>query len=249
MAEGEIDDLTMEQYLTLTRGNQASGVVKPEIEGNVNFKIKSQFMRELRKDTFSRNKNEDAHEHVERVLYIVSLFNIPGVTHDTVMLRVFPITLTGAAKSTMNRQLLDSQVPIPGMTPAQALTAIQTIADHSQKWHDGPSSRSIDNNNSNTEGIVTIVSKLDSLGQDMKKLTENVHAIQVGCQICRGSHLDKECPQNKEVKSVEEVKYGDFGRPSPFSNGAKYHVGPPDTTHALTIASPLKKRSQAWMSL
>ncbi|GJV20980.1 hypothetical protein Tco_1370000 [Tanacetum coccineum] len=170
MAEGEIDDLTMEQYLTLTRGNQAPGVVKPEIEGNVNFKIKSQFMRELRKDTFSRNKNEDAHEHVERVLYIVSLFNIPGVTHDTVMLRVFPITLTGAAKSTMNHQLLDSQVPIPGMTPAQALTAIQTIADHSQKWHDGPSSRSIDNNNSNTEGIVTIVSKLDSLGQDMKKL-------------------------------------------------------------------------------
>ncbi|GJS10670.1 hypothetical protein Tco_0367466 [Tanacetum coccineum] len=34
---------------------------------------------------------------------------------------------------TMNRQLLDSQGPIPGMTPAQALTTIQTMADHSQK--------------------------------------------------------------------------------------------------------------------
>ncbi|GJY69208.1 hypothetical protein Tco_0472190 [Tanacetum coccineum] len=32
----------------------------------------------------------------------------------------------------MNRQLFDSQGPIPGMTPVQALMAIQTIADHSQ---------------------------------------------------------------------------------------------------------------------
>ncbi|GJS40343.1 DNA-binding pseudobarrel domain-containing protein [Tanacetum coccineum] len=65
MAEGEIDNLTMEQYLALSRGNHAPGVVKPEIEGNVNFEIKSQFMRELREDTFSENKNDDAHEHEE----------------------------------------------------------------------------------------------------------------------------------------------------------------------------------------
>ncbi|GJV76665.1 hypothetical protein Tco_1508249 [Tanacetum coccineum] len=56
----------------------------------------------------------------------------------------------------------------------------------------------------------------------MKKLKENVHAIQVGCQTCEGPHLDKECPLNEEVKSVEEVKYGKFGRPSPFNNGNGY---------------------------
>ncbi|GJW62100.1 hypothetical protein Tco_0111435 [Tanacetum coccineum] len=60
-------------------------------------------MRELREDTFSRNKNNDAHEYVERVLDIVSLFNIPGVTHDAIMLRVFPITLTRAAKRWVDR--------------------------------------------------------------------------------------------------------------------------------------------------
>ncbi|GKD72109.1 hypothetical protein Tco_1330391 [Tanacetum coccineum] len=54
-------------------------------------------MRELREDTFSGNKNDDAHEHMERVLDIVSLFNILGVTHDAIMLLVFPITLTGPA--------------------------------------------------------------------------------------------------------------------------------------------------------
>ncbi|GJS57931.1 hypothetical protein Tco_0652715 [Tanacetum coccineum] len=103
MAEGEIDNLTMEQYLALTRGNQAPGVVKPEIGGNVNFEIKVQVPARKRGDTFSREQNDDAHEHVERVLDIVSLFNIPGVSHDAVMLRVFPITLTGAAKRWVDR--------------------------------------------------------------------------------------------------------------------------------------------------
>ncbi|GJZ33625.1 hypothetical protein Tco_0579061, partial [Tanacetum coccineum] len=89
--------------------------------------------------------------------------------------------------------------PIHEMTPTQDLTAIQTMADHSQKWHDRTSSRSI-SNNSNDDGLVAIVSKLDNLERDMKKLKENVHAIQVGCQICEGPHLDKECPLNEEVK-------------------------------------------------
>ncbi|GKD02812.1 hypothetical protein Tco_1177786, partial [Tanacetum coccineum] len=88
----------MEQYLALTHENQAPGVVKLEIGGNVNFEIKSHFMRELREDTFSGNKNDDAHEHVERILDIVNLLNIPAFSHDAVMLRVFPITLIGAAK-------------------------------------------------------------------------------------------------------------------------------------------------------
>ncbi|GJR03921.1 reverse transcriptase domain-containing protein [Tanacetum coccineum] len=80
---------------------------------------------------------------------------------------------------------------------------------------------------SNSEGIAAIVNKLDSLGRDMKKLKENMHTIQVGCYACEGAHLDKECPLNEELKSVKKVKYGEIGRSLPFSNGAKYHVGPP----------------------
>ncbi|GJU99290.1 zinc knuckle CX2CX4HX4C containing protein [Tanacetum coccineum] len=188
MAGIDINTLTMEQYLALSQENQAPGVVKPEIRGNVNFEIKSQFMRELREDTFSENKNEDAHDHVDQVLNIG---------------------------------------PIPGMTPTQALTTIQTMTDHSQKWHDGTSSRNV-SNNSDTNGLAAVISKLDNLGCDMKKLKENVHAIQVGCQIYEGPHIDKECHLNEEVKQVEEVKYGEFRYPAPFneSNGAKFYVGP-----------------------
>ncbi|GKA02670.1 reverse transcriptase domain-containing protein [Tanacetum coccineum] len=252
MAEGEIDNLDMEQYLALTRGNQAPDVVKSEIGGNVNFKIKSQFMRELWEDTFSRNKNDDAHEHVERVLNIVSWFNIPGVTHDAVMLHVFPNTLTGAAKRWVDRlsqgtidswDLLKKEIiQRPGkgtmtcFTNAQLATSIAIIR------------RNIDSI-SNTKGIAAIVSKLDSLGRDMKKLKENVHAIQIGCQLCGGAHLDKECPLNKEVKSVEEVKYGEFGRSSPFSNGAKYRAGPPGYYTRIDNRPPFGKKGQAWRSL
>ncbi|GJY96628.1 hypothetical protein Tco_0513538 [Tanacetum coccineum] len=89
-------------------------------------------MRELREDTFSGNTNEDAHDHVDRVLNIG---------------------------------------PIPGMTPTQALTAIQTMVDHSQKWHDGTSSRNI-SSSSDTDGLAVVISKLGNLGRDMKKLKE-----------------------------------------------------------------------------
>nr|GEV22252.1 hypothetical protein [Tanacetum cinerariifolium] len=111
MDEADINTLTMEQHLALSCRNQASGVVKPEVGGNINFEIKSQFMKELREDTFSGNKNDDAHEQVERILDTVSLFNIPGVTHDAVMLRVFPITLTGAAKRWVDSYLQEQSTP------------------------------------------------------------------------------------------------------------------------------------------
>ncbi|GJZ09344.1 zinc knuckle CX2CX4HX4C containing protein [Tanacetum coccineum] len=60
-------------------------------------------MRELREETFSVNKNEDAHDHVDRDLNIVNLFNIPGVLQDAILLRVFLFTLMGTAKRWVDR--------------------------------------------------------------------------------------------------------------------------------------------------
>ena len=99
----DIDTLTLEDYLTMTRDEQGSGLVRPMIGANVQFDIKPRFMRELREKPFAGLKTEDAYEHVENVLYITSLFNIPGVSHDAVMLRVFPMTLSGAAKRWVDR--------------------------------------------------------------------------------------------------------------------------------------------------
>ncbi|GKA69681.1 hypothetical protein Tco_0775745 [Tanacetum coccineum] len=241
-------------------------------------------MCELREDTFSRKKNEDVHNHIDRVLSIVGLFNIPGVSKDAVMLRVFPFTLIGSAKRWVDRltpgavntwdllkkaftqrycppskiakQLEDihnfkqegdeslyqaweryndllykcpthdinshQKGPIHGMTPAQALTAIQTMADHSQKWHDETTSRYV-RSSSSDDGLAALVSKLDNLRQDMKKLKESVHAIRVKCQVCEGHHANKNCPLNEEVKGIKEVKYGEYG--NPFSNHNRHTQG------------------------
>ncbi|GJS92504.1 hypothetical protein Tco_0799472 [Tanacetum coccineum] len=63
-------------------------------------------MRELRRKLFKGTDDEDAHEHMRRVLEITDIFHFPGVTHDAVMLRVFPITLKGPALRWMNRLLV-----------------------------------------------------------------------------------------------------------------------------------------------
>ncbi|GJR17824.1 hypothetical protein Tco_0966351 [Tanacetum coccineum] len=62
------------------------------------FEIESEEMGEVDIDTLTmEDRDDDAHEHVERVLKIVDLFSIPGVDQDA-MVSVFPITLTRAAK-------------------------------------------------------------------------------------------------------------------------------------------------------
>ncbi|GJT99067.1 retrovirus-related pol polyprotein from transposon TNT 1-94 [Tanacetum coccineum] len=221
MAGVDIDTLTMEQYLALSRENQASGVVKPEIGGNINFEIKSKFMRQLREDTFSGNKDEDAHDHIDRVLNIVDKL-APGTINTWDLLkkafiqRYCPPSMTVKQLKDIHnfkqegyKSLYQSweryndllykcpthdinshqKGPIPGMTPAQALTTIQTMADHSQKWHDGTTSRNIGRSCSN-DGLAALVR----------------------CQFCEGPYLDKDCPLNEEVKQIKEVKYGEFGQ-------------------------------------
>ncbi|GJS14689.1 hypothetical protein Tco_0409161 [Tanacetum coccineum] len=111
-------------------------------------------MKELRENIFVGNSNDDAHEHVRKVLDILSLFSIPGVTNDVVMLRG----------------------KIPRMTPTEALESILEMTDHSQKWRDRACNRRV--SSSNLEGITSITNKPDNKGRDVKKLKESIHDIQ-----------------------------------------------------------------------
>ncbi|GJT32095.1 hypothetical protein Tco_0922514 [Tanacetum coccineum] len=67
--EAETMAKTIEQYMSKTRANYGS----------------------------SGSDHEDANEHIEKVLEIIDLFHIPNITIDQVMLRAFPMSLTGAA--------------------------------------------------------------------------------------------------------------------------------------------------------
>ncbi|GJY48109.1 hypothetical protein Tco_0438065 [Tanacetum coccineum] len=221
MAGVDINTLTMEQYLSLSRENQAPGVVKPEIKGNTQYH--RVYSRSLLLDPLKYGWIDSLQELSTLGTSLKKPLS-KGIVHHLRPLNDLKISTT-LSKKAMNHYTKLGNGTNSWDDTTQALTAIQTMTDHSQKWHDGTSSRNL-SSNSNIDGLAAIVSKLDNLGRDMKKLEENVHAIQVGCQICEGPHLDKECPLNKKVKQLEEVKYGEFGRSAPFnrSNGAKFHV-------------------------
>ncbi|GKB75732.1 homeodomain-like protein [Tanacetum coccineum] len=90
----DIETLTLEQYLTFN--NTRRRISNPE---NATFEIKGQFLRELRKTTFSGSSTENAIEHIRKVLEVASMFN----TNDPALLQVFPLTVVGVAKRWFDR--------------------------------------------------------------------------------------------------------------------------------------------------
>nr|GEY21661.1 hypothetical protein [Tanacetum cinerariifolium] len=76
----------MEEYMTKTREDYGSGIARLKIDEKAHFELKGQFLKELRDNTFSGSDNEDANEHIEKVLETIDLFHIPNVTQDQIML-------------------------------------------------------------------------------------------------------------------------------------------------------------------
>nr|GEY11303.1 hypothetical protein [Tanacetum cinerariifolium] len=117
----------MKQYMSKTHENYGSGVARPKINDKTHFELKGQFLKELRENTFSGSKLEDANEHIEKVL-IVDLFHIPE-----------EVILFYNGLDVPTRQILDSKGAIPNKTVADAKVAIQEMAEYSRKWHYGTS--------------------------------------------------------------------------------------------------------------
>ncbi|GJT07182.1 hypothetical protein Tco_0841644 [Tanacetum coccineum] len=190
--EDDVDTnmLTMEQYLALIQDNNRSGIVKPKIGDDIEFEINGNFIRELRRKLFKGTNDEDAHEHVRRVLEI-AVFSTSPVSltmplclecpqHDFNSQRIVHIFYTGLDIPT--RIMLDYKGFIPLMTPTQALKSIQVRADHSHNWYD----------------VATTMERINDCSDNMdtKKLKENIHVIQV-------------VEQKKYIGSLEEtiIKY------------------------------------------
>ncbi|GKD29076.1 hypothetical protein Tco_1239854 [Tanacetum coccineum] len=200
---------TMEQYISKTQVDYGSGVARPKIKDKDNFELKGQFLKELRTNTFSGSDHEDANEHIEKVLEIVDLFHISNINIDQVMLRAFPMSLTGAevilfynGLGILTRQILVSRGAIPSKTTTNAKVAIQEMVEYSQKWHNG-TSRSRSTKTSN--GLAVIQAQLNNLGREIKKVNEKVYAAQVGCEQCKGPHYTKDFPLKEEEKILEEA--------------------------------------------
>ncbi|GKC87589.1 DNA-directed DNA polymerase [Tanacetum coccineum] len=119
------------------------------------------------------------------------------------------------------RQILDSRSVVPTKIAAKAKTAIQEMAEYSQKWHNETSKgRSTETSN----GLVAIQAQLNNLGREIKKVNEKVYVAQVGCEQCKGPHYTKDCPLKEEGKILEEAYYTQFG--GPFQGGGYRATAP-----------------------
>ncbi|GJS37967.1 homeodomain-like protein [Tanacetum coccineum] len=130
---------TMEEYMTKTREDYRSGIARPKINEKARFELKGQFLKELSYNTFNGSDNEDANEHIKK----------KGLDVPT-------------------RQILNSKGAIPFMKPTDAKKAIPDMADHSQKWHNGTSTRTRSTDTS--DGLTTIQAQLNNLEREIKKL-------------------------------------------------------------------------------
>nr|GEZ22981.1 hypothetical protein [Tanacetum cinerariifolium] len=85
------------------------------------------------------------------------------------------------------------------------------MAEYSQKWHNGTSSKARSTETSN--GLAAIQAQLKNLGREIKKVNEKVYATLVGCELCKGPHYTKDYPLKEEGKTLEEAYYIQFGAP------------------------------------
>ncbi|GJR00183.1 hypothetical protein Tco_1087811 [Tanacetum coccineum] len=97
------------------------------------------------------------------------------------------------------------------------------MAEYSQKWHNGTSSRT--KSTETSDGLAAIQAQLINLGREIKKVNEIMYASQVGCELCKGPHYTKDYPQKEEGKTLEEVYYTQFG--APYQLGRQYRAAGP----------------------
>ncbi|GJU72382.1 hypothetical protein Tco_1263787 [Tanacetum coccineum] len=260
---------TMEQYMSKTRGNYGSGVVRPKINDKTHFELKGQYLKELRENTFSGLKHEDANEHIKiknepsgsitnwetLKMKFLNKYCPPAHTAkkmeeinnfqqepDEILFRAWErfkellmkcpqhyltdmqeVILFYNGLDVPTRQILDSKGAIPTKTAADAKIAIQEMAEYSQKWHNGTSSKA--RSTKTSDGLAAIQAQLNNLGREIKKVNEKVYAAPVGCELCKGPHYIKDCPLKEEGKTLEEAYYTQFG--APYQPEGQYRAAGP----------------------
>ncbi|GJT19957.1 uncharacterized mitochondrial protein-like protein [Tanacetum coccineum] len=233
---------TMEQYMSKTRENYGSGVTRPTINQDTPFELKGKFLKELCDNTFSGSEHEDANEHIEKVLEIVDLFHIPKVTQDQIMLRAFPVSLTRAASRWLKNlpsgaittwEVLKTKFLNKYCPPARTAKKIEEINNFQQEpdeslfrvWERFKELLMKTRSTETSDGLAAIQAQLNNLRREIKKVNEKVYAAQVGCELCKGPHYTKDCPQKEKGKTLEEAYYTQFG--APYQPGGQYRAAGP----------------------
>ncbi|GJR00067.1 hypothetical protein Tco_0523051 [Tanacetum coccineum] len=210
--------------MSKTCRDYGSGGTRPKINNGTHFELKGQFLKELRDNTFSGSEHEDANKHIEKILEIVDLFHIPNVTQDQIMLRAFPVSLTGVA-SRWHRNEPAGSILTWEVLKSKRLSCFimgwMFQLDKSLIRKELLRTRSTET----SDGLAAIQAQLNNLGREIKKVNKKVYATQDICELCKGPHYTKDCPLKEEGKTLKEAYYTQFG--APYQPGGQYRaVGP-----------------------
>ncbi|GKB69959.1 hypothetical protein Tco_0931371 [Tanacetum coccineum] len=213
---------TMEQYMSKTRGNYGSGVVRPKINDKTHFELKGSSNALSFSHVLNWSRKSLAQERTIRFDY--KLGNPEDkVSKQHYLTDMQEVILFYNGLDVPTRQILDSKGVIPTKTAADAKIAIQEMAEYSHKWHNGTSSKAISIETS--DGLAAIQAQLNDLGREIKKVNEKVYTAQVGCELCKGPHYTKDCLLKEEGNTLEEAYYTQFG--APYQHGGHYRAAGP----------------------
>ncbi|GKB54453.1 hypothetical protein Tco_0905206 [Tanacetum coccineum] len=221
---------TMEQYMS-TRGDYGSGVTRPKINTDTHFELKGQFLKELRDNTFSGSKHEDANEHIKKILEIIDFFHIPNITQDQIMLRAFPFLSKYCPPAHTAKKM--EEINNFQQEPAESLfrawerfkELLMKCSQHylTDMYEHNETSRT--RSTKTFDELTAIQAQLNNPGKEIKKVNEKVYAAQVRCELLKGPHYTKDCPLKEEGKTLEEAYYTQFG--APYQPEGQYRAAVP----------------------
>ncbi|GKA11538.1 retrotransposon protein [Tanacetum coccineum] len=185
---------------------------------NVSSEPTVEFIKELRDNTFSGSEQEDANEHIEKGFEIVDLFHIPKVTQDQIMLRAFPVSLTGATSRWLRNQ------PSCSITTWEVLKN-KFLNKYCPPTHTAKKMEEI--NNFQQEPDESLFRAWERFKELLMKCLQHylTDMQEVGCKLCKGPHYTKDCLLKEEGKSLEEAYYTQFG--APYQPGGQYRAAGP----------------------
>ncbi|GJT14297.1 hypothetical protein Tco_0861339 [Tanacetum coccineum] len=148
MSDTERPESTVNEYLTKVRDDSGPRFIKPLFEENIKFEFWGQCINELKDNMFLGNGDENPLEHISNITSIVNLFQSPGVSRDQ---ERFNDLLYNCLEHKINeheqlqifyqgldpgtRMKADFKGPIPRMTLAAGIKAIDELSKHSLSWY------------------------------------------------------------------------------------------------------------------
>ncbi|GJY05451.1 reverse transcriptase domain-containing protein, partial [Tanacetum coccineum] len=115
MSNTEQPESTVNEYLTKVRDDSGPGVVRPLFEENIKFEFWGQCIDELKDNVFFRNNDETA-SNTSQISHLLS-------------------TSSNLLEYQETRKKADFMGPIPRMTPAAGIKAIDKLSKHSLSWY------------------------------------------------------------------------------------------------------------------